>query len=358
MNAANQNFFGVRLKLARKMAGMSLQELSDVLGNLVTKQALNKYEQGLMNPSSEVLLALSKSLKVKPDFFLKKDPIEVRDISFRKKETLSKKIEESIIEKAKDYVERFFELENILGINENFKNPVKDLIIQTKAETENAAKILRKTWELGNNPISNLVEMLELKGIKLLLIEEVEDIDGFSFFTSNFTPVVIVNTRSKSIERIRFTIIHELAHLLLRFKEEIGSDRKEIEKLCHHFSSCFLIPSEKLIELIGGKHRSYINIKELITIKSYYGISIRAIVHRLETLGVISQSYYQRWMIYMSKTYGQKNEPGNYIGEEKLCAFERLIIRALAEDLISVSKAASLMNTSINEIRKWNIGVK
>jgi len=358
MSAANQNFFGVRLKLARKMAGMSLQELSDLLDNLVTKQALSKYEQGLMKPSIEVLLSLAKLLKVKTDFFLKKDPIEVRDISFRKKVTLSKTVEESIIEKARDYVERFFELENILGIDEEFKNPIKDLIIQSKADTEKAAKTLRKIWELGNNPIPNIVEMLELKGVKILLIDEVDEIDGISFFTSASTPVVIVNTRMKSIERIRFTIVHELAHLLLSYKEGIESDIKEIEKLCHNFSSCFLLPSEKLIELIGGNHRNYINIKELIAIKVYYGISIRAIVHRLESLGVISQSYYQRWMIYMSKTYGQRNEPGIYIGEEKLCVFERLINRALAEDLISVSKAASLMNTSINEVRKGIIGVK
>ena len=352
MNAANQNFFGVRLKLARKMAGMSLQELSNVLDNFVTKQALNKYEQGQMKPSSEVLVLIAKSLKVKPDFFLKKDVPEVRDISFRKKVSLPKKIEDSIIEKARDYVERYFELENILGLKRDFKNPIKDLLINDKSDTENAAKILRNTWELGNNAIPKIVEMLELKGIKLMLIDEVDDIDGFSFFTSNFTPVVIVNTRSKSIERIRFTIIHELAHLLLNIDQELESDKKVIEELCHHFSSCFLIPSKKLIEMIGSNKRSYINIKELIAIKEYYGISIRAIVHRLKSIGVITSSYYQRWMIYMSKTYGQRSEPGNYVGDEKLGVFEQLINRALAEDLISLSKAASLMNTSINELRK------
>ena len=340
------------------MAGISLQELSDILGNLVTKQALNKYEQGLMKPSSEVLLALSKSLKIKPDFFLKKDTIKIEDISFRKKVTLSKRIEESIVEKARDYVESFFEIESILGIAETFDNPIKDLIIQRIADAENAAKILRKNWELGSNPIPNIVEMLELKGIKLLLIDEVDEIDGFSFITSNSTPVVIVNTRSKSIDRIRFTIIHELAHLLLNYKKELEFDKNEIEKLCHQFSSCFLIPSEKLIEMIGGNRRNYINIEELIAIKAYYGISLRAIIHRLEYLGVISPSYYQRWMIYLSKEYGQKKEPGNYIGEERLSVFKRLVNRALAEDLISVSKAANLMNTSLNNIRKGIISVK
>ncbi|MBA7548627.1 hypothetical protein ES705_41092 [subsurface metagenome] len=61
-------------------------------------------------------------------------------------------------------------------------------------------------------------------------------------------------------------------------------------------------------------------------------------------------------MIYLSKTFGQKDEPGNYISEEKLKVFEQLINRALAEGLISMSKAAVLLNTDIKELRKGIIG--
>ena len=95
MKSADENIFGVRLKFARKMAGMSLQELSDKLNNIVSKQALNKYEQGLMKPSNDVLLSLSKILEVKPDYFLKKNILKLKDISFRKKTSLSKKIEDT-----------------------------------------------------------------------------------------------------------------------------------------------------------------------------------------------------------------------------------------------------------------------
>ena len=67
MEQMAENIFGNRLKLARKMAGFSLQELADALENKVTKQSLNKYEMGLMNPSGDVLVAISSTLKVKPD---------------------------------------------------------------------------------------------------------------------------------------------------------------------------------------------------------------------------------------------------------------------------------------------------
>lgn len=358
MEQLASNIFGNRLKLARKMAGFSLQELADALENKVSKQALNKYEMGQMNPSGDVLVAISSALNVKPDYFFKKQQVELGEILFRKKASLSKKSEESIVEKVRDYVERYLDIEGILGAASPFNNPLQTFKITQKDDVEIAANLLRKEWNLGTDPIPNIIEMLELKGIKILLIDDVDDIDGLAVFTSTGIPVVVVNTRNKSIERIRFTIIHELAHLLLKLERHILENTKEVEKFCHFFSSCFLIPTEMLLKQIGSGKRSYIRIEELIAIKEYFGISIRAIVHRLKELEVITDNYYQRWVVYMSKTYGAKNEPGIYKGEERSRNFDQLVNRALAEELISLSKAAALWNVSINELRKGFAGVR
>jgi len=355
MIPSDKNTFGTRLKLARKMAGFSLQDLADALQNKVTKQALSKYEQGLMNPSGEVLVAIANALNLKPDYFLKKESAELGEILFRKKVRLSKKHEEAIVEKVRDYVERFLEIENILEVESNFINPIHNIKIKTKEDVELAAKQLRKEWDLGTTPILNIVEMLELHGIKVYLSNEADDLDGLAVFTSKGIPIVAVNTKGKPVERIRFTIIHELAHLLLDFNDEIRNDPKMLEKFCHYFSSSFLIPTEKIIDLIGPQ-RSYIRIDELISIKEYYGISIRALVHRLTELTVISENYYKRWMVYMNKTYGPRNEPGEFKGEESPKNFDQLVNRALAEELISLSKAAALWNVSINELRKKSGG--
>lgn len=357
MGMLEENIFGVRLQLARKMAGMSLQRLSDDLDNRVTKQALNKYELGLMQPTSGVLLALSGSLGVKPDYFLKKELVELGKISFRKKTSLLKKDEESIIEKARDYVERYLEIENLLGIQNEFMNPLESLKIASRKDVEMAALLLRKSWELGSNPIPNIIEMLELKGIKVYLIEDVDKLDGFAVFTSKGVPIVVVNSKDKPIERIRFTIIHELAHILLDFQDSVKDDDKMMERLCHYFSSCFIIPTDMLIDMVGGLTRSYIAIRELITIKEYYGISLRAIVHRLKEIKVITEVYYRKWMVWLTKEYGAKNEPGKYRGEERALRFEQLINRAISEEVISLSKAAAIANTDIGSIRKGSIGV-
>jgi len=56
--------FGARLRAARKMAGLSMEDLAGKLGGLVTKQAISKYEQGQMMPSPEVLDKLVEVLKI------------------------------------------------------------------------------------------------------------------------------------------------------------------------------------------------------------------------------------------------------------------------------------------------------
>ncbi len=356
MNQSDQNPFGTRLKLARKRAGMSLQDLSDALQNKVTKQALSRYEQGEMNPTSEVLLAIARTLKLKPDYFLKKNSLELGQVLFRKRAALSKKEEEAIVEKVRDYVERYVELEEILNVQAPFVNPLQGFKIEAKTDVEKAAVKLRKDWNLGDNPIPNIVEMLELKGIKVILLDDNDALDGLAVFTSTGIPIVVVNKKDKPIERLRFTIIHELAHLLLDLSV-VSENHKQEEEWCHFFSSCFLIPTNMLQTMMGGGKRSYIYINELIKIKEYFGISIRAIVHRLRELGIITDNYYQRWMVYMSKNYGPKGEPGLYKGEEESKSFDLLIARGLSEGIISLSKAAALCNRDINHLRKEYVSI-
>lgn len=355
MEATPNSLFGNRLKLARKMAGYSLQELADALENQVSKQALNKYEMGQMNPSSDVLLAIANALNVKPDYFFKQQPLALGQILFRKKQSLSKKHEEAIVEKLRDYIERYLEIENILGAQHNFVNPLESCIIKNMADVEQAAKNLRNTWQLGTAPIANISEMLEQNGIKVSLIEDVDDFDGLAVHTSTGIPVVVVNQSNKPIERVRFTILHELAHLILHFDSSINQNEKLVEIYCHRFASTFLLPTDKLIQRIGPK-RDHIRIQELISIKEYFGISIRAIIHRLKDLQVITDDYYRRWTVYLSKKYGGKAEPGNYTIPEKARTFDLMVNKALAEEIITMSKAAALWNVSLSEIRNGYAG--
>jgi transcriptional regulator with XRE-family HTH domain len=221
-----ENQFGTRLSAARKMAGMSLQELADRLGNIVTKQSLNKYEKGLMKPDSELLIKIANILGVNVDYFFREYSVELVGVEFRKKSKLTKTQEKSVKEKTIDFLERYFELENILALPSDFVNPLGDNLITNNQDIEDVSMELRNAWELGLNPISNVVEMLEDNNIKVFEIEAPDSFDGLSAHVKG-KPIIVIN-KSFDLVRRRFTALHELAHLILKFDESI--DEKQIEK--------------------------------------------------------------------------------------------------------------------------------
>jgi len=350
-----ENNFGVRLVAARKMAGLSLQNLADRLGNVVSKQSLNKYEQGKMKPDSELVILLSDILNVQVDFFFSEPEVavELTNIDFRKYSSkLSKSEQEAIEEKAKDAFERYFELENILNLKEPASYFVYPNIITNAKEAEAAAKALREEWNLGYDPIPDVVEMLEDKGYKVVEIEAPESFDGLK--ADNGIQKVVVLRKlppEGDVVRKRFTALHELAHHALTFAE--GIEQKHEEKLCHAFACALLYP-EDMAHKDLHKNRFHFYQNELVFIKERWGISFPALFSRALQLGIINDYVYKQLNIgyRKRKLHEPGNEPGRYLSREKPVRFERLIYVALGKELISVNEAAYYAGTSVWRFRE------
>ncbi len=338
--------FGERLKSARKMAGLSLEQLAQQMGD-ITKQAINNYEKGKRKPDSRTVIMLSKALGVRPEYFFRKQIIDLGNFEYRKKVRLTKKEKERIEAKARDIISRYLEIENLLGENTVWENPLENFEIKKIEDVEEAALKLRKSWNLGNNAIPNLIETLEDNGIKVIYIDVNKDFDGLANFAGGI-PIIIVNKKIEDTGRLRFTVAHELGHLLLKL--DSVENEKEKEKYCHTFAGAFLIPKEQIIKEFGGAHRSKIALTELISIKEEYGISIQAIAKRLHQLGVIGDSSYKKFNIIVNKNNWRRKEPGEYKAKEKPERFNNLVHRAVAEGIITLSKAASLLNTTISNL--------
>lgn len=339
-----------RLAAARRMAGLSLQELSDRMGNVVSRQAIHQFEQGKANPESDTLLALAKALGVRLDYFYRDTAttVTLEKIEYRKKQKLTKAEETSIKEKAKDVLERYFELENLTDAQLTFKSPLEDIIIYTQSDIEDVAELTREKWQLGMKPIPSVIEMLEEKGIKVLEIDASESFQGLCA-NANGNLVVVINQNDDDVRK-RFTAIHELAHILLTF-----ADGVDIERYCHRFAAALLFPRQSVIEAFSSK-RKKIALAELLQVKAYYGISIQATLIRLRDLEIITEATYKGFMIWMTKVGYRKKEPGTYKGIEKAIRFSQLLYRAAIEEIISLSKAASLGNQTLTEFRRTLAG--
>lgn len=332
---------------------MTLQQLADQLN--ISKQAVHRLESGEMKPSSELLLNVCEIFNKPYEYF--RDNIDKRyqleQICFRHNSEKEVKLVTllEIKQEILDEVTYFINLENLLGIERTFENPLADLGINNKKDVEKAAKQLRKKWRLGSVPIADVVETLENKGIYVVEVQHNEEFSGLSTMMNDEIPVIVLNKNVKSIERKRLTAIHELGHLILKFSKHLNEET--IERYCNHFAGAVLLPEEMLWEELGKK-RLGISFSELKRIKETYGISIQAIIFRASETGYISSSdlsswlnNYEDWKNNEMKIIGS----GNFLAREKPIRKENLLIRALAEKRIMWSKAAQIMHSNIDTLK-------
>ena len=349
---------GDRLRRSRLMAGLSLRDLSDALGGEPSHTQIAKFEAGEVCPDSKQLARFSQVLHVRPDYFFKKDGLKLETVEYRSQTKLGSKGRKRLEEQAYEFFERYLEIERILGIaTEPFE--CADLSDKTVEELpaaiEDAAKNLREAWKLGMNPIPNVHVMLETRGVKVKTLAHEDGFDGFSAFATDgdmSVPVIALSKRfleepDKDLPRFRFTAIHELAHLYLKFPESLS--HKEKENWCHWFAGAFLIPREPFEERFGV-NRVKIALSELIAIKREWGMSVAAIMKRACNLKLVTPGRYKTYCIVANKQGWSTKEPGTWIGDEKSSRFEPLVLRALAQELITPSKAAGLLGISLPEL--------
>ena len=344
--------FPARLKSARLMNGMSIQDLVNRLDNSISKQAISRYENGIMQPSGENLSLLCKALKVKPDYFERESSVELKDLSYRKLKRLSVKEQERVREVAIDHLERYLELENLLGEASHLKISLEQYAVKNFEDVEAAAEDFRKKMGFGDDPLLNAVERLEEEGIKVVEIHADPDFSGFATVMNEEFPVVVLNVHPDiPLDRKRFTLAHELGHLLLK---PIGLDE---EKACNRFSGAMLIPQNGMREELMEK-RHNIHVKELLLLKQQYGMSMQGILYRAKDLGIITNYLFTQQMRFFSQMGMRKREPGVIPGEEHSHRFLQLLLRGIAEEIISTSKAAALYNMKLadfmDELTKLN----
>ena len=160
---------------------------------------------------------------------------------------------------------------------------------------------------------------MERNGIKILPTELPDGIWGLSTFADESHPLIVVDMRPQktTIERLRFTACHELAHILLHFSGDCN-----VEKMCNKFSNFFLFPKQTFIEEMGAEHREQLTLEDMIDLKELYGISIAAQVHAAWDLRMISREHYDWWYDEMIKKNRLEEGWGDYsfpetIGREK-----------------------------------------
>jgi len=343
--------FGERLKQARVACGLSLRELAERVD--VSPMSLSKYENGQTRPGPDVRVRLSEVLGVKPGFFTRPHQVQLECVAYRARRKLGSKARESLQAQVGEFLERYMEVEGIFGTGDRETFAWPECCRQEVSSLGDAGAVadgLRREWHLGEDPIGNLCEALEDHGVKVVLLPGTPpEFDGFSCLANGVTPVVVSRWDDELPgDRQRFNLAHELGHLLLG--ERVTGDL-DLEKACHRFAGTLLVPDVAVLREVGPR-RGWVPPKELFLLKHKWGLSMSAWLYRMRDLGVVSPSEYEVTMRQFRKQGWHLREPGEQYPAERTERFYRLVERAVAEDLISMSRAGDFLNKPLYQVRE------
>ncbi|ONH53841.1 Zn-dependent peptidase ImmA, M78 family [Pseudomonas cedrina] len=337
-----------RIRRARLLRGMSLAALAQRLGD-ISKQGLSKYEKGSSVPNSQRLLQLAKALEVNPEYFFRPEALPLAPLEFRKLAKMPHYRQVQVEEQVREHLERYIALEECfepLDI-QTARTPMHLLPASCAADAERAAEELREYWGMGGNPIAHLTEQLEEHGIKVVMLDGPDDFDGACVATRDGEHVLIALNAQRPGERIRFTAAHELGHWVMQLPEDMSERDKE--NCCHRFAGAFLYPAKAVIRDFGSRPRSRIHTQELLIAKRQYGLSMHAALRRLKDLSLVGDTGYKLLTIQFSTNGWRKAEP-EPLPCKPPARFESLVFWALAEELITRSRAAELLRRPLKAL--------
>lgn len=308
-----------RLKEARLYRCMTMDELALDIG--INKQAISQFENKKAYPEPLTLRRIADALDFPYAFFVEDDPQSViGNTYFRALYTSKKKNLASQQIKAK-YLVRIY---SMLSKKVRFRSLNLPPIYSDETMTiEQLSKNVRRYWELGNAPITNMVSLLERNGI---IVGEFStnsrEIDAFyQYYEEKGVPsyCIVLGTDKKSFYRRQFNCAHELGHILLheKYSDLNELNREEFrarEDEANAFAASFLLPEESF----GKDVSAFPNrLSHYIELKKKWNVSIMAMIMRAYSLQYLTQSQYSYLMKQMSINGYRQQEPLDNIVEYK-----------------------------------------
>ena len=297
------------ITLARESRGLSQTALARSSG--ITQGALSKAERGNIEPSDKVIDKIAAALDYPVSFFMQDRRIEDLPPAFyRKRKTIPRKVLKQIVAKINIACHQ---VDNMLQSVEIVESSIPFYTLSDppfRNKPERVANRVREVWRLASGPILNLTALLESKGI-LVIPAEFEKVDGISVYNPSrgLPPIVFVNTNVPG-DRLRFTLAHELGHIVMH--HHLLDPGDDVEDEAHAFAAEFMMPYED----IGYNFNQTMTLKKLIQLKPYWKMSIGSMIQHAFRHGKITPSKHRYMWMQMGR-YGYRTEEPCYIEPEE-----------------------------------------
>ncbi|HMJ03461.1 MAG TPA: ImmA/IrrE family metallo-endopeptidase [Conexibacter sp.] len=267
------------LTLARESRGWTQGALAERSG--VSQPYISRIEKGLKEPTPEKLNALAGALRYSPEALTLEEPVLGVDALFHRR---LKTIPVTVLrqDQAQINLRRIQTRRLLQGIEFDAPNTFPRLDVDEVGGPVEAARLVRRAWRIPFGPIGSVVACLEdAGGVVVPMRFQTPRVSAAALWPrEDRRPMFFINADHNG-ERQRFTLSHELGHMVLHDVPE-----PEYEDQADTFAAEFLMPEREIRPQLEA-HR--LNLARLLHIKLHWRVSMSAVVKRAETLGVVSE---------------------------------------------------------------------
>jgi Zn-dependent peptidase ImmA (M78 family)/transcriptional regulator with XRE-family HTH domain len=288
-----------RLRQARELRGLTQTTLARQVG--VHPSAIAQLETGRIQPSPAVLEALSRATGFPPAFFTRPSgpALPLGSLRFRARAAMTARQRRQ----ACWYAQTLYELMASLAAQTEYPTP---RLPRLTGDPVAAAALTRQVLGLApDQPIGPLIRILERHGVWVLAIPvPLPRRDACSAWAGGdgARPVIVV-AATPAGDRRRFSVAHELGHLVLHHTPE-GAPHA-LERQADAFAEAFLLPEAAMREALVPP----ITLTTLADLKTRWGVSLQALIRRAHTLGVLTPSQYRSLSAQLGARGWRTQEP-------------------------------------------------
>jgi Zn-dependent peptidase ImmA (M78 family)/transcriptional regulator with XRE-family HTH domain len=342
-------FNAAMMTVARQLRGFSQTELAKALH--VSQSKISKMEAGLVVPDSALAGELAKELRFKPQFFSRDAQLRPAPVSYhRKKQKLSIGDWDRIYARAEVYrlcIDAM--LRSVDLVPTKARPPVIDPD-QYDRRIDLVAAAVRQAWMLPRGPIADVTKVVEDSGVLIVPFDFGTDlIDAFcQHALDRLPPLIFLNSRIQAKDRLRFSLAHELAHLVMH-----ALPNPEQEDEANQFAAAFLMPADDIRASLYG-----MSTERLMILKKHWKASMQAILRRARDLGRLSDRAYRYHMIQLSKKGWRSMEPIEVDSVERPKLFENLFASHLRELNYTVDDLSDLFGVLPDDLPTLDVSEK
>lgn len=302
-----------RVLALRDLLGFSLQEIGTATG--LSQGYLSDIANGNRPFTDQHAALLASKLDFPEEFFyVAAPPVEGSTLNFRK----LKKAKAKDTKKASQYFREASRVTQVVADAASLRTKtlpsvVPEIELLSDDAIEEAARATRELMGIAPDaPVPNLTRAIERLGIVVAPVildptnDEETPASGFEghFGISHGTDAgfpIIGYFPGASADRDRFTLSHEIGHVVLHSQRTSSDPEREANR----FAGALLMPEGAARTELG----SMSTLNQLARVKARFGISIQALIMRAAALGIIDERRQRSLFVQLSARGWRHNEP-------------------------------------------------